>query len=51
MSIYFKCPSCGTALEAPQYLAGKAGKCPYCEGAVTVPAESQLYVKQDATKI
>ena len=36
--ITFKCPSCGTSLEVPDELAGKAERCPSCGADAQVPA-------------
>lgn len=38
MPIQFQCPHCGHSMQLPDASAGKQGKCPKCQGVVTVPA-------------
>ncbi|MBP86055.1 MAG: hypothetical protein CMJ64_04955 [Planctomycetaceae bacterium] len=38
MPIQFQCPHCGHSMQLPDAAAGKQGKCPKCQGVVTVPA-------------
>lgn len=38
MPIQFQCPHCGHGMQLPDAAAGKQGKCPKCQGVVTVPA-------------
>lgn len=38
MPIQFQCPHCAHAMQLPDTAAGKQGKCPQCQGVVTVPA-------------
>ncbi len=37
MSIELHCPQCGKLIRAPDQVAGKQGKCPYCSTSVYVP--------------
>ncbi|MFO7904721.1 MAG: GYF domain-containing protein [Pirellulaceae bacterium] len=39
MSISFACPHCSKRIKAPDSAAGKRGKCPACQRAVTITAE------------
>jgi len=38
VAISAKCPHCGTLLNVKDELAGRKGKCPKCQGVVTIPA-------------
>jgi TM2 domain-containing membrane protein YozV len=40
MPIVVTCPSCSTALKAPDTAAGKRFKCPKCSSAIEVPADA-----------
>lgn len=41
MAIQFTCPACSQPIEIDDQYAGQQVVCPYCEGVVTAPAESQ----------
>ncbi len=38
MNIVFNCPGCGAILRMKEEYGGKRGRCPHCQGAITVPA-------------
>ena len=40
MAISIQCPSCGSALQVRENLAGKSGKCPKCAGIINFPVPS-----------
>lgn len=40
MGIKFDCVHCGHVLHVKDYLAGKRGVCPHCQGKVVIPATS-----------
>jgi DNA-directed RNA polymerase subunit RPC12/RpoP len=35
--VHFLCSHCGAKLKVPQAHAGKTGRCPHCQGKITVP--------------
>src|ERR1700726_171114 len=38
MIIVFNCQSCGAILRMKEQYGGQRGRCPHCQGAITVPA-------------
>ena len=38
MIIVFNCPGCGAILRMKEQYGGQRGRCPHCQGAITVPA-------------
>ena len=38
MIIVFNCPTCGATLRMKEQYGGQRGRCPQCQGAITVPA-------------
>ena len=38
MNIVFNCPGCGAILRMKEEYGGERGRCPHCQGAITVPA-------------
>ncbi|HVU89119.1 MAG TPA: hypothetical protein VHD36_17475 [Pirellulales bacterium] len=38
MNIVFNCPGCGAILRMKEEYGGRRGRCPHCQGAITVPA-------------
>ncbi|MDZ7816917.1 MAG: hypothetical protein U5N86_13300 [Planctomycetota bacterium] len=50
MPILFKCPECGSPIEAPENAAGKRGSCPDCGASVTIPHESALDSTREAAR-
>ena len=38
MIIVFDCPGCGHTLRMKEQYGGQRGRCPNCQGAITVPA-------------
>jgi hypothetical protein len=47
VTIEFTCPSCTTALKAPDAYAGKLAKCKKCQARVVIPANQEIGLELD----
>ena len=58
MVIKFTCPSCGKRLKVAEEMAGKRGRCPYCQNTLTVPllalppeAEEKIEIEETEAEV